>query len=242
MDEQFKFEQNAGKVAIVTGASEGIGKTVSLALLESGLRVVLVSRNIEKLKLAVESHTRFSDSFWLYPADLTDSEQVNQLVKEVELKEGKIDVLVNNLGHGIRRELIDTTDGEWQSIVNINLTSSFFTCRSVLTGMRSRKSGNIINIASRAGRRGEGEFAAYCAMKHGLIGLTRALADSEDKFGIRVNAICPGPVATERMLEKNAKSSGADWITPQDVARAVQFLLSPAAAQMNGQCLDLFSR
>ncbi len=242
MEEQSEHEQTAGKVAIVTGSSEGIGKTISLTLLETGFRVVLVSRNIQKLEQAVHMHTRFSESFWLYPADLTDSEQVNQLVKEVELRESKIDVLVNNLGHGIRRELIDTTDGEWQSLVNINLTSSFYTCRAVLPGMRSRKSGHIINIASRAGRRGEGEFAAYCALKHGLIGLTRALADSENKFGVQVNAICPGAVATERMLEKNAKSSDADLIAPQEVARAVLFLLSPAAAHMNGQCLDLFSR
>jgi 3-oxoacyl-[acyl-carrier protein] reductase len=242
MDEKSQLKQNAEKVAIVTGASEGIGKAISLALLETGFRVILVSRNIEKLKQAVRLHTRFSESFWLYPADLTDAEQVNKLVKEIELKEGKIDVLVNNLGHGIRRELIDTTDGEWQTLVNINLTSSFYTCRAVLPGMRSGKSGHIINIASRAGTRGEGEFAAYCALKHGLIGLTRALADSENDYGIRVNAICPGPVATERMLEKYSDSSDTDWIAPQEVAQAVLFLLSPAAAHMNGQCLDLFSQ
>jgi 3-oxoacyl-[acyl-carrier protein] reductase len=242
MDEQNQHKQNAGKVAIVTGASEGIGKAISLALLESGFRVVMVSRNIEKLKQAVQLHTSFSEFIWLYPADLTDAEQVKKLVKEVEFKEGKIDALINNLGHGIRRELIDTTDSEWQTLVNINLTSSFYTCRAVLPGMRSRKSGQIINIASRAGRRGEGEFAAYCALKHGLIGLTRALADSENDYGIRVNAICPGAVATERMLEKYSDSSGAVWISPQEVAQAVLFLLSPASAHMNGQCLDLFSR
>lgn len=115
-------------------------------------------------------------------------------------------------------------------------------CRAVLPGMRSGKSGHIINIASRAGRRGEGNFAAYSAMKHGLIGLTRALAKSEANFGIKVNAICPGPVATDRMLNAYPESSHPDWVTPQEIVEAVLFLLSAAGKCMNGQCLDLFSR
>ncbi len=242
MDKHAQSDRVVEKVAIVTGASEGIGKSISLTLLENGYKVVLVSRNNMKLKQVVNQDTFSPESFWLYPADLTNSDQVNQLVKDVEYREGKIDILVNNLGQGIRRELIETTDDEWQHLVSINLTSAFNTCRAVLPNMRKKKQGLIINIASRSGRCGEGQFAAYCAMKHGLIGLTRALADSECEYGIRVNAISPGEVATEHMLEKYADSNSPDWNTPQEIAQAVLFLLSPTSAQMNGQSVDLFKR
>jgi NAD(P)-dependent dehydrogenase (short-subunit alcohol dehydrogenase family) len=234
--------QNEKKVAIVTGASEGIGKSISLSLLENGYKVVLVSRNIEKLKHAVLQHTKFDDSFWFYPADLTDSKQVNQFIEEVDIKEGHIDILVNNLGQGIRRQIIDTSNDEWDFLVKVNLSSAFYACRAVLPRMRDKKHGSIINIASRAGRRGEGQFAGYSAMKHGLIGLTKSLADSECDYGIHVNAICPGPVATERMIERYSGTDHPDWNTPDEVAQSVLFLLSPAAAHMNGQILDLFKR
>jgi 2-deoxy-D-gluconate 3-dehydrogenase len=107
--------------------------------------------------------------------------------------------------------------------------------------MRQQQSGVIINIASRAGRRGEGDLAAYSALKHGMVGLTRALADSEYHFGIRVNAVCPGAVATRRMLALLPDDDHSRWHAPEDIASAVLFLLSPAARLMNGQVIDMFS-
>lgn len=242
MVERSKANTNIDKTAIVTGASEGIGKSIALTLLEKGFQVVLVSRNLRKLEQAVSQHEKYADFFQLYPADLTDPGQVELLVKNVKTSLGRVDLLVNNLGQGLKRELIDTTDSEWQALFDINLTSAFYMCRAVLPGMRKKKSGQIINIASRAGRRGEGAFAAYCAMKHGLIGLTRALADSEANFGITVNTICPGPVATDRMLQTYSENPHTDWVTPQEIAEAVLFLLSDTGKRMNGQCLDLFAK
>lgn len=235
-------ETNNERIAIVTGASEGIGKAISLTLLERGFKVILVSRDIDKLKQAVSQHNQYTKSFHLFTADLTDPKQVDSLVKNVGAVFGKVSILVNNLGRGLRRSLIDTTDDEWHTLVNINLSSAFFMCRSILPEMRTNKAGHIINIASRAGRRGEGDFAAYCIFKHGLIGLTRALADSEAEFGIKVNAICPGPVATDRMLQTYPDTPHPEWVTPQEVAQTVLFLLSEAGSRMNGQCLDLFSK
>jgi NAD(P)-dependent dehydrogenase (short-subunit alcohol dehydrogenase family) len=233
-------EQSQRRVAIVTAASEGIGKAIAISLLQKGCRVILVSRNIEKLNKALVEQSG-SDSFaWFYPADMTVPSQVSQMIEAVIKREGKVDILVNNLGQGLRRELIDTSDQEWDHLVSLNLSSSFYASRAVLPHMRAQKQGWIINIASRAGRRGEGQFAAYSALKHGLVGLTHALADSERKFGIKVNAICPGPVATERMVERYPTVDLSSWSTPGDVAQAVLFLLSPAAAVMNGQCIDLF--
>jgi NAD(P)-dependent dehydrogenase (short-subunit alcohol dehydrogenase family) len=237
------FRMNAANnntVALVTGASEGIGRAISLELLREGYVVVLVSRSQEKLDGVLAEVGDLAEHARTFTADLTDSAQVNRLVEDVILSEGKIDILVNNLGRGLPRELIDTTDEEWHYLVNINLSNTFYICRAALPYMRERRSGVIINIASRAGRRGEGAFAAYSALKHGVIGLTRALADSEYHFGIRVNAICPGAVATRRMIESHPDDNPSRWHAPEEVAGAVLYLLSPAARLMNGQIIDMF--
>jgi NAD(P)-dependent dehydrogenase (short-subunit alcohol dehydrogenase family) len=164
------------------------------------------------------------------------------MVNEVIQREGQIDVLVNNAGKGIRRELIDTSDEEWDFLVKINLSSAFYVSRAVLPHMRKQNGGKIINIASRAGRVGEGELAAYSALKHAMVGLTKALANSEAKFGIQTNAICPGLIRTQGMLTALPNLDYSKSNSPEDVAEAVLFLLSPAARTMNGQCIDLFHR
>lgn len=226
--------------AIVTGASEGIGKAISLKLLRENYRVLLISRSQDKLNRVLEEADNLAANAWTITADLTDPKQVNRSVKEVIKCEASIDVLINNLGRGLRRELVETSDEEWDFLVRINLSSAFYMSRDILIHMRKQQFGQIINIASRAGRTGEGEFAAYSTLKHGMVGLTRALADSEGKYGIRVNAICPGLVATQRMVANlpNLDFSGSNL--PEDVAEAAMFLLSPAAKTMNGQVIDLF--
>lgn len=228
--------------ALVTGASEGIGKAIVLKLLRDGYRVGLASRSQDKLDAVLVQAGSLAGNAWVYPADLTDSAKVSRLMEEAIRREGKIDALVNNVGQGIRRQIIDTNDDEWDYLVKINLTSAFYACRAVLPYMRERKAGRIVNIASRAGRVGEGQLAAYSALKHGMVGLTRALADSEAEFGIRVNAVCPGLVATERMLAALPEDAFSGSNQPGDVAEAVLFLLSPAAKTMNGQVMDLFRR
>ncbi len=228
--------------ALVTGASEGIGKAIALKLLQNNYRVGLVSRSQKKLEAALIEAGDLAENAWAFPADLTDSTQANLLIEETLRREGEIDVLINNVGKGLRRELIDTTDEEWDFQVKINLSSAFYTCRAALPYMREGQHGRIINIASRAGRRGEGIFAAYSAMKHGLVGLTRALADSEGKYGIQVNAVCPGLVATQRLLTEKPEIDFSNANSPGDVAEAVLFLLTPAARTMNGQVIDMFSK
>ncbi len=226
--------------ALVTGASEGIGKAIALKFLKDGYRVVLSSRSKDKLQTVVNDSGALSQNAVVMPADLTVSSEVNQLVARILNEQGNIDILVNNLGGGLPRQVIDTTDEEWKKMVETNLSSAFYLCRAVLPSMRSHGTGIIVNVASRAGRRGEGDFAAYSALKHGLVGLTRALADSEGKYGIRINAVCPGPVSTERMQTLHPDSDHQSWLSPEDVAEAVRFLVSPAAKNMNGQVLDLF--
>lgn len=230
------------RFAIVTGASEGIGKAIALRLLKDQIRVCLISRHQDKLDKVLQEVGDVAKNAWILTADLTDPEQVKRMIDEVISRERVIDILINNLGKGLRRELVNTSDEEWDFLVRINLSSAFYVSRSVLPHMREAGNGSIVNIASRAGRQGEGDFAAYSALKHGLVGLTRALADSEAKFGIRVNAICPGAVATVKMKKNYPDVDYSNWSSPEDVADGVMFLLSPAAAVMNGQVIDMYSK
>jgi NAD(P)-dependent dehydrogenase (short-subunit alcohol dehydrogenase family) len=234
--------QGDAKVALVTGASDGIGREIAITLLEAGFRVILASRSEEKLRRVLTDNPNIIERAWIHPCDLTNPNQADQIVGAIMKREGHLDVLVNNLGKGLRKSVLETSDAEWDYLISINLSSAFFVCRSVLHEMRRQQNGNIINISSRAGRLGEGQFAGYCAAKHGLIGLTRALADSEAEYGIQVNAICPGPVATSQMVERYPDHERNGWSTPQGVARTVLYLLSPAASAMNGKVIDLFHR
>ena len=231
---------NKKRTAIVTGASEGVGLAISEALLKSDFKVVMVSRSPEKLQAALENLGSLAQNAMSFAADLTCSEQANQLVESVLTHENRVDVLVNNLGQGLRKQLVETTDEDWEHLVAVNLTSAVYVSRAVLLIMREQKSGKIINISSRAGRRGEGDFAAYSALKHGLVGLTRALADSESPYGIKVNAVCPGPVSTRKMVERYPNLDVSGWSSPEDVAQTVLYLLSKPAETMNGQVIDLF--
>ena len=162
------------------------------------------------------------------------------LVQHVAARYGRIDLLVNNVGGGLKKELVETSDEDWQHLLDINLTSTFNCCRAVLPVMRRQRTGLIINIASKAGRMGEGDFAAYCAAKHGVVGLTRALANSEGQHGIRVNAICPGPIATEKMKSLYPDVDKSSWSTPQNVAQTVIYLASHSGHAMQGKLVDLF--
>ena len=136
-----------------------------------------MSRSLEKLQ-KVEQEAGGDTRILLVPAaDMTDPVQADGVVRTVHEHWGRVDVLINNVGQGLRKALVETSNEEWDQTIKLNLSSAFYASRAVLPVMREQKGGQIINIASRAGRRGEGDFAAYSAAKHGMIGLTRALAE-----------------------------------------------------------------
>lgn len=201
--------------------------------------MVMVSRNEARLAEALADMVH-AEKAWLVATDVTQADQVSALVEQVVERYGRIDLLVNNVGQGLKRELVETSDEDWQFLVQANLTTTFNCCRAVIPVMRRQTGGVIVNIASKSGRRGEGEFAAYCAVKHGVVGLTRALAESERPFGIQVNAVCPGPIATEKMIGMYPDADRSQWSTPEQVAEAVIYLATPASHAMCGKTLDLF--
>ena len=228
------------KVVLLTGASEGIGKAIAFRLSEDGASLALVARNMAKLReTQLQIQTEFG-SVDIFPADATHSDQVEEMVNLVLKRYGRIDVLINNVGKGIRKSFLDLSDDEWQYLVSVNLTSVVNCCRAVVPHMRRQGGGQIINIASKAGRIGEIDFVGYCAVKHGVVGLTRALALEEARHHIHVNAVCPGPVSTNGMKKKLPDVDMSDWLSPEDVAEAVLFALSNAGSAMHGKTIDLF--
>jgi NADP-dependent 3-hydroxy acid dehydrogenase YdfG len=224
----------AGKKAIVTGASSGIGKEVALRLLQAGAEVSLVSRHPDQIlsELPVGSKAKG------YAIDLGDITQVSTKIQAIVAEMGGVDILINNAGMAYIGEVIDMPLTEWQKLFDLNLTSIFQCLQATLPTMRSQKSGTIINVASIAAKQGFPNWAAYCASKFALLGLTQAVAAEEQPHGIKVMSICPGSVDTalwDTLGDKVPPSfNRAAMLRPATVAEAIMTLVNlPADAMIN---------
>jgi NAD(P)-dependent dehydrogenase (short-subunit alcohol dehydrogenase family) len=189
------------KVAIVTGGSRGIGKAIAIALAEKGYNVVICSRNINELNKAKEEIENFNVKVLAIKCDVRNYKEVKNLVNKTMEEFGRIGILINNAGIALKKNVIDTSEEEWDNVIDTNLKAPFLLTKEVLPIMVKQKSGCIINISSGAGKSGFAEFSAYCASKFGLIGFTESLAKEVKNNGIRAYAICLGPVATKMQEE-----------------------------------------
>lgn len=228
------LEKLTGKRAIVTGASSGIGKEVALRLLQAGAEVGLVSRNPDRIlsELPIHSHAK------AYAIDLGKMERVSSEMQAVVADMGGVDILINNAGMAYIGELINMPLDEWQKLFDLNLTSVFLSLQAVLPTMRSQKNGTIINVASIAGKQGFPNWAAYCASKFALLGLTQAIAAEEQPHGIKIMSICPGSVDTplwDSLGDKVPPSfNRAAMLRPETVAESIMTLVNlPADAIVN---------
>ncbi|MFA6540543.1 MAG: SDR family NAD(P)-dependent oxidoreductase [Bacteroidota bacterium] len=222
-------------VAIVTGASKGIGRAVTLALAEQGVHVVLAARNSDALHTLENDIRATGNQAFAVTTDVTSEHSVNNLIYESEKKFGKIDILINNAGVGVFEKVIDTSTEEFEEMMNVNLKGAFLCSRAVLPFMMRQKSGNIITIASLAGKNSFSGGAAYSASKWGLIGFARSLMLEAREYNIRVVTICPGSVNTG-FAEKERNEPLI--IQPEDVASTVLFALS-APDRVNVSEIDI---
>ncbi|SDD29655.1 SDR family NAD(P)-dependent oxidoreductase [Kordiimonas lacus] len=236
------------RVALITGASSGIGDATAKAFADAGYNVLAVGRNAERLQ-AVVAHA--PDRITPIVQDLTGPEVCAELIDHAVQKFGRLDVLVNNAGIISRTTAEDTTDTIWRQTMTVNLDVPFYLSRAAVPHLRNTK-GRIINVASDWGLSGGEKAAAYCASKGGLVLLTKAMARDHAADGITVNAVCPGDVVTP-MLEKEAADQGmthqealqawkADVPTGRlteagEVAAMILYLASDVAAQVTGTAM-----
>lgn len=232
--------QLSGKVALVTGASAGLGAAVAQLFAERGATVFGIARDAEKMASVFEQVPggRYAS------VDVTSSQACRDAVAQCVDAFGRLDVLVNVAGFHQMRHTTTMSDDEWDRDLAVNLNGPFYLCRAALPHLLE-SAGNIVNVTSIAGVEGEVYSAGYCAAKHGLVGLTRALAVEYTKEKIRVNAVCPGGMPTAQTTEFTAPDD-ADWnlilriASPRgfmetlDVAKAIAFLASDDAAAIHG--------
>jgi len=220
----------AGKVAIVTGASRGIGKAISILLAQSGSRVVLAARSEPQLKSVSEEISGQNGEALVIPTDLAVDKEMERLVQQTLKEWGSVDVLINNAGLGKVAPLVKAKVSDWDETFRVNLRAPMFLSKLVLPTMMERGEGSIINISSVSGKSGQANGSAYSASKFGLIGFTQSLYEEVREYGIRVSAICPGFVDTA-LIPQMRRMDRSKMIRPEDIAQTVLFVLtSPPTA------------
>ena len=236
-----------GKVALITGGSAGIGFGIAKQFIDLGAKVAITGLTQSKLDAAEET---LGENCMIYLSDVTKKEEHEALLADIASKLGVIDILVNNAGKHCKKPSIETTDAEFQSVVDTNLNSVFALTRATLKVMIPLKRGSIINISSMSAIFGLTEVVAYSSSKAGLLGLTRTLASEYSHHGIRINAVAPGFIESKMFMDimekdpaRKAKILGRTpakrFGTPEDIGKAVAFLASDASTFITGICLPV---
>ena len=247
MPEEGKKLPLAGKVALVTGASQGIGRAVALELAREGAQVALGARNADKLAAVAGEITALGGEAHTFPMDVSSEASIKEAAKAVLAALGPVEVLVNNAGITRDGLLMRMKRQDWDDVLSTNLTGAFVLTQALLPPMTKARWGRIVNITSVVGEMGQAGQVNYAASKAGLIGFTRALAREVASRSITVNAVAPGFIETAMthvLTDEQKKSFLANVPlgrvgTEQDVALAVAFLCSPGAAYITGHTLDV---
>ena len=237
----------AGKIALITGASRGIGKSISMILAQNGAHVICISRNINDVQSVVDDITNKKFNASAASCDISSTDNVTSLVKNTIDEHGKIDILVNNAGITRDNLLMRMSEDDWDKVLNVNLKAVFTSIKVASRSMIKQRSGRIINISSVVGLTGNSGQVNYAASKAGLIGMTKSIAKEFASRGITANCIAPGYIETEMTsnLTDDVKSSIKEQIPlgrigcVEDIAHAVAYLASDEASYITGQTLTV---
>ena len=246
-----------GRHALVTGGSRGIGLSIAQRLLAMGARVTLAGRSVKSLEEAVRQLVNLGDVAFV-SGDISVRADVDVIFLKAKEGFGPVDILVNNAGQALSERFDKVDEAAWQQMIAVNLTGTFHCMQAGLPDMLERQWGRIVNVASTAGLVGYAYVSAYCAAKHGVIGLTRSVAMETATKGVTVNAVCPGYTETDivqaavanisrktgmtadqargKLAERNPQGR---LIQPDDVAQAVAWLCTPGASAVNGQSIPV---
>jgi NAD(P)-dependent dehydrogenase (short-subunit alcohol dehydrogenase family) len=247
----------AGKNVVVTGASEGVGRTIALAFAVEGANLLLVNRRVPEETMRQIEQLGFRAEY--VQCDIGSEDEVIRLGRRTgDLFAGKIDALVNNAGFNGKANLVqDMCLKDWEYTLRVNLTGTMLVCREIAPYMIAQKSGTIVNMASNVGRRGLPYRCDYVCSKWALLGFTQTLALELVKHNIRVNAVCPGPIEGERIEQLMRMHADAEqipfdvmrqswetvpmnrFVAPTEVASVIQFLCSDESSAMTGQSLNI---
>ncbi len=216
----------AGKVAIVTGASRGIGRAISIALAKEGATVALAARALEKLKETAKQVTEAGGGAAIIVTDLAKEESIKNLIKVTGDTFGRLNILINNAGVTHSARLEETATADWDRCHQVNARAPFILCREALPLLKKAEAAYIINIASVVGVKGYPLQSAYTASKHALRGMTISLAEELKGSGIRVHLLCPGGVDTELVQEVRPDIKKEDLMQPDEIAELVIYLVT----------------
>ena len=237
-----------GKIALVTGAASGIGRAIAVRLAEMGATVVVLDKNVEGGKETVASVEQLGGHACFIPCDVSSQAECREAVEKAIQTHGRTDILCNNAGITVRKDVLSLEEEEWDGVFDVTLKSAYLLSREVIPHMIRQGGGAIINTGSGWSLKGGPKAAAYCAAKAGILNLARAMAIDHGKDNIRVNCVCPGDVDTpmlasecsqlgespEQFMKEAADRPLSRVGTPDDVANAVLFLASDASKWMTG--------
>jgi 3-oxoacyl-[acyl-carrier protein] reductase len=235
----------SGRVAVVTGASQGIGRACAIKLAQCGARVAVLARNQEKLEALAQEIA--GGSARAFPVDVENEEAIKATFKRIITELGKVDILVNNAGITRDQLIMRMKRADWDAVLNTNLTSAYLCTQQAISSMLKQRWGRIINITSVFGQMGQAGQANYASSKAGLIGLTMAVAREVGSRNITCNAVAPGFIETAMTstLSDELKQNAVKMIplgrvgTPEDVANCVAFLASEEAGYVTGHVLNV---
>lgn len=217
---------NDKKIAIVTGASRGIGRAIALKFAQEGMRVVIIGRDEKELKQTATLIKNHNDCVMIILSDLTANDAAEKIKIQIAEKFGRLDYLVNNAGCAISKPFEKHTQEDWDTLISVNAKAPFFLTQALLPLLRKSSNPAIINISSAVGRVGYPEQSAYSASKHALMGWSKALAKEVQKDGIRVHVIAPGGVATDLITRMRPDIKKEELLQTEDIAQVAFSLVS----------------